>query len=374
MRVKINQSELSSRLTSMQSILSRKTPMPVLTNVLLSWEDSQLRLSGTDLMVSITSVVKAETIDSGEVAINLRMLTELIRELPNGDFIDLELEEDSKLRITSNAGSFLIMGIRAVEYPSLSGLDISTKSYINSQSLAEMLNKTLFSVSQDDVRPNLGGIYFESLPDIKSLRLVGTDGHRLAVVTRSGCDGISESIIVPRRALVEIKKMLEDFNNNDVGIQYEHGFLIIKFEHTKVALRTIDGQYPNYNNVIPQVFGKKAKFSSTDVLHALRRVSLMVTDKSGCIKLNFTRDNLCLSGSSPDIGDAKEDISIDFPYESHAFGCNARYLSDVLTYIGEGKELVLDLLEEELAPIRCYAPHDESAFSILMPMRLDNDF
>lgn len=375
MNIIIQKSELSRVLSLTQSIVEKRTTMPILANVLLSASKGDLKISATDLEITAVVNVTAEVQDPGSTTVNARVLTDIVRELPDGE-VKLKLADGERLEILAGKSKLRMIGVSAEEYPSLPGIGLDTSARMPASQLLEMINKTLYAVSQDETRFNLNGVSFETTSSGKgksssnSLRMVATDGHRLAMITRPA-DGleIDGSVIVPRKGLSEIRRVLDEQGDSEIGIGVNDGFLIIDSENIKVSMRLIDGEFPDYNQVVPKQKGTIVVANSEDFAQALRRVALMVTDKGKCVKLEFDKDSLRVSSSSPELGDADEEVSVEYQGKSLTLGFNARYLSDFSASLGEAQSMIIEL-HGELGAGKFYAQSDDSYLGIVMPMRL----
>ena len=375
MKVKIQKSELSKALHLLQSIVEKKTTMPILSNFLLTAVDNGLRLAATDLEITAVSLVPAKVDGRGSTTINARIFSEIVRELPDGE-LSLHLSDNERLEIKTGRSSLKMVGVSAEEYPTLQGVDLQAKGRVAAPQLVEMINRTIYAVSQDETRFNLSGVCFEPLVEKagkktnSSLRLVATDGHRLAMITRPLEDiAVTQKVIVPRKGLTEVRKLLEEVGDSVVGIDLKEGFLKIETPNSQLSVRLIDAEFPDYTQVIPQEKGVRATIDSELLAQALRRVALMVTDKAKCVKLDFAKGVLRISSSSPELGEAKEELEIDYSGEPLSIGFNARYMLDIINAFGEKRQVCLDLFGTS-GPGRFSSAGDESALAIVMPMRL----
>lgn len=371
MDITIAKDDLARALSLTQSIVERKTTMPILVNLLLSVADGELKISATDLEVTAISKAKAEVRTSGSTTVNAKVFAEIVRELPEGA-VTITLTEGDRLEITSGNTRLKMIGVSAEEYPSLPGMSYEPEYRIPASELLDMVNSTLYAVSLDETRFNLNGVCFSSLKNKNETRLkmVATDGHRLALVERptAGFE-FAEEAIVPRKGLSEIRKLLDDCNDTEVGIDMRDGFLLLDTASTRVSMRLIDGEFPDYKQVLPKGEGVIATVSSGEIAQALKRVALMVTDKGKCVKLDYSPGALRISSSSSELGEAVEELEIDYAGEPLSIGFNARYIMDFAVSLGEDKRMCMEL-HGALGPGKFFAEGDESYIGIVMPMRL----
>ena len=375
MDISIPKATLSKALTLAEGVAAKKTTMPILVNVLLSATGNSLKVSSSDLEITVVTSVPAEVRAKGSTTVNAKILSDLIRELPDGE-VNLKVVEGERLEIICKNTKLRVIGVSAEEYPSLSGMSIEATGKIKASEFLEMINKTIYAVSTDETRFNLNGICFECTTEgkgkkgVSSLRMVATDGHRLAMITRPVESlTFAESVIVPRKGLSEIRRVLDELGDKEIGITIQEGFLVVDTDSTKISMRLIDGEFPDYKQVLPKGKGVVASLSSSDLVQTLRLMSLMVTDKAKCIRLDFTPGKLKLFSSSPELGDAKEELALKYDDKPLSIGFNAKYMLDFAQSIGENQEINIEL-NGELGPGKFLLGGDDSYFGVIMPMRL----
>jgi len=377
MDIIVDKNDLNRALQITQSAVAKRTTMPILSNILLSTSDGQLKLSASDLEVSIVVLVKAEVRSGGSTTVNARIFSEIVRELPEGS-VKITLTEGERIEVVTKGSKFRIIGTSAEEYPTLPGLMGPVSGRIPAKLLLEMIAKTLYAASLDETRFNLNGVCFEMVEGSggkqgesgKSLRMVATDGHRLALITRPAGDfSFQGRVIVPRKGLAEIRKILDGETENEVGIGISEGFLLLEAHDFKVAVRLIDGEYPDYSQVIPVDKGEVAVLKGTDLMQSLRRVMLVVADREKCVRMSFSSGLLRISSSSPELGEASEEIAVNYEGQALTAGFNALYILDVVSAMAQENSLVIEL-HGELGPGKFYMEQDDSSLAIVMPMRL----
>lgn len=380
MDLTISKSELSKALFVTESIVEKRTTMPILSNVLLTASDGKLKISATDLEVTALATASAKIRTPGSITVNAKVFSDIVRELPDSD-VGLKLGEGDRLEVVSKGSRLKMVGVSAEEFPSLPGVSFEARSKISSKQLLEMINKTVYAVSYDETRFNLNGVCFELVADGKakgkkgprSLRFVATDGHRLAMITRPVEDlDFEERVIVPRKGLSEIRKLITTDDDVQVGIDIRDGFLLLETAVAKVSMRLIDGEFPDYNQVLPKQPGVVVTLNIDDFAQALRRVALMVSDKGKCVRLDFNGHALRISSSSPELGEAVEELEIKYSGKPLSVGFNAKYILDIAASLGEAQKINLEL-NGELGPGKFFAEGDESYIGIVMPMRLTSN-
>lgn len=370
MKLSINKEALLNLLSKTQNIVEKRNTMPVLINVLLEATGSELKIFATDLEVSLTDAVSAGIDQEGKVAVSAKNLFDIVKELPEGE-IHLTKKDNNWLELTQNKSRFNIVGIGAEEYPVFPTFSTNEFLEVSSDILKEMIEKTIYSVSNDETRYHLNGVYFENQGnESNTYRMVSTDGHRLSLVDRIPTKGnsakTSSGVIIPRKGLNEIRKMLDV--SSDLSFAIEGSQLIVKNDNTVLMVRLIEGKYPNYSQLIPQNLKQRATVSKDEMLSCLKRVSLLSNQKSKGITLNFHNGSMEISSNNPELGDAKEEIEVNYAGEELKIGFNAKYLMDVLNSINDD---TVDIeLNDQLSPALIRPSHDPDYRCVIMPMRL----
>lgn len=370
MKLNVEKKDLLSLLGRSQNIVEKRNTMPILNNVLLETEKDQLKVFATDLEVSLTDQIPAEVQQVGRVAVSAKNLFEIIKELPEG-LITLEKKENNWLRITQKKSVFNLVGMSPEEYPVFPTFKTDHFIEIDSDVLSEMIEKTLYSVSTDETRYHLNGVYFESGKENGALRMVATDGHRLSMVDRkaTGSDqlGLGSGVIVPRKGLNEIKKLL-DTTENSVEVAIEGSQLIIRSEATLLLIRLIEGKYPNYTQLVPKNLKETLRAPKETLLSSLKRVSLLSNSKSKGVTLSLSSGRMEIASNNPELGDAKEEIEVDYKGKDIKIGFNAKYILDVL---GAIKEDIVEIdFNDHLSPGVVRPDKDPSYTCVVMPMRI----
>lgn len=374
MKLEIEKKDLVNLLSKTQNVVERRNSMPVLVNVLFDAKKGKLKVFATDLEVSLTDETDAAISEEGTLAINARNLFDIVKELNDGP-IQLTKKKNNWLEIKQKKSMFNLVGLSAEEYPVFPTFKTTDFIKINSKTFAEMIERTIYSVSSDETRYHLNGVYFEKKKDNSKVmfRMVATDGHRLSLVERPLEKGVEDTliptngVIIPRKGLNEIKKIL-DFAVDNVEMAFEGSQLIIKSGSTILMVRLIEGKYPNYQQLIPQQMKKHASINRETFLGSIRRVSLLSNHKSKGITFNLTKGKLEITSNNPELGDAKEEIDVDYNGEDLKIGFNAKYIMDILnSFEDSALELTLD---SQLSPGLIRPENDKSYTCVVMPMRI----
>lgn len=375
MELKIGVQELAKALGRTQGIVEKKSTMPILSHVLIeAKKDGQLVVSATDLDLAVSSEHACEVLKEGAVAVSARHLYEIVRALPEQS-VTLKKAHNNYLEVKSGPSEFRIVGLPSEDFPALPRFDKVPFVDVAPALLLEMIERTFFAVSSDETRYNLNGVFFE--PSGESLRLVATDGHRLSLCEREvGAGfGLKRGVILPKKGLQELKKLLaEAAESGEEKPESKLGFVensaIFRRPGVVLVMRLIEGLFPDYKQVIPKAGEKQVRLGRARFLETLRRISLLSTDKAHAVKLDLSKGLLRVLSQNPDLGEAKEEVPIDYAGEPLKIGFNARYVIDVLAVL-KSNEVVFELADD-LSPgvLRGGDEADQGFTAVVMPMRI----
>lgn len=372
MMIEVEKKDFIALLGKTQNIVEKRNTMPILVNVLLEVDQGKLKVFATDLEVSLTDEIPVLREKKGRVAVNAKNLFDIVKEL-NEAPVTLTRKDNNWLEIRQNKSVFNIVGISAEEYPVFP--TYSTKDFLKIEAnvLSDMIEKTIYSVSNDETRYHLNGVYFEKQAGEgkETYRMVATDGHRLSLVDRQldtkGKGMAAQGVIIPRKGLIEIKKLL-DVVGGECEMAVEGSQLIVRHGSTVLMVRLIEGKYPNYQQLIPQKLTNHALVHRETLLSSLKRVSLLSNQKYKGVTLSLAPGKLEISSNNPELGDAKEEIEIRYKGAELKIGFNARYMLDVLNSFDDDE---VDIeLNDQLSP-GLMRPHNDASYTcVVMPMRI----
>jgi DNA polymerase-3 subunit beta len=374
MKLSITRTELLRGLGRIQSIVEKRNSMPILANTLLealtTGDDATLQLAATDLEVGIRSQHAAKVETAGGLTVSAKKLFEIVRELPD-DLVELEATANSYLEIRCNRSRFTLAGTAAEEYPTLPEFSPEKTVPIPAGVLSAMIERTMYAASVDETRYNLNGVYFEVLEESSEIRLVSTDGHRLACVDHA-IDGdvsaLASGVIIPRKGLGELKRLVDEDDAEEIELAFANNSGLARKGDVTLVMRLIEGEFPNYNQVIPKDLSRHLILPTDTLVQALRRVALLSSERSRAVKLELGDGQLVISSSNPDLGDAREELDVDYGGDALTVGFNARYLLDAIAAI-HSKEIRFSF-HDELSPARVTPPDDEKTLGVVMPMRI----
>jgi DNA polymerase III subunit beta len=372
MKVVLTRGDLLKGISTVQSAVASKNTMPILANVLLEAKDKKLELVATDLDMGIRCSVQAEVVDKGSITINAKKLSDIVRELPEAS-VDLEIDDNHKMILVCQKSSFKVHGLPKDDFPILPEVKKDKFFKVKGSLLQEMIHKSIFAVSTDETRYVLNGVFFQA--EGGKLRMVATDGHRLAFIQKK-LEGKADekcSVIIPTKTLNELSKVISDVGKgkeDEVIVEITATDNQIKFVvgGVEIVSRLIEGQFPNYEQVIPKESDKKLEASTADLAAATRRVAILTSEKSNSIRYQVKGNKLTISSKTPDMGEAKEEMDVVYKGEEISIAYNAKYVLDVLKNVGT--DAVLIELTQPLSPGILRPKGDSDYLCVIMPMRV----
>jgi DNA polymerase-3 subunit beta len=370
MEFTISREELQGALYLMQGVVERRTPIPILGNVLLSADNDGVTVAATDQQIGVRRRCAAKVKRKGSTTANGRMLHDIVRELPAGE-LHLRSFENHWIEIASGKSRFKVVGIDPQEFPAMPRIAKDAEKQVAelpAVALSEMIARTLFAVSVDETRVNLSGIYVDRT-EAGLLRMVATDGHRLAMVTRK-IEGLqaSNGVILPRKGVIELRRLLEE-GDEPIAIATKPPVVHASRGPVELSMRLVEGEFPDYRQVIPTALSRHVSVDLEALEGALRRVSLVSSEISHGVRLAAEAGSLKVSSINPDRGEAEEEIDAEVDGKPIVVGFNARYLLDVLNVLSPGSRVELNL-GDELSPGLVKTADDPDFIYVVMPMRL----
>jgi DNA polymerase-3 subunit beta len=371
MKLKIKKEEILKGLQRIQGVVERKNTMPILSNMLLIAEGKGIEIVATDLEIGLRGQYAAEVSQPGAVTVSAKKMYEIVRELPAED-IQIKVEDNNWVKIISGHSQFKLVGLPKDEYPALPEVAEEGMIVLEGDTLRDMIRKTLFSVGENDARYVLNGL-FVHMTQTKgglSIRMVGTDGHRLSMIDRViDAQHKEESLIIPKKTMMELRRLLEeDTPKSELRLGFSKNHALFKRDGLVLVSKLIDGNYPNYLQVVPTKTTKKVTVSKEEFSHAVKRVSILSKEKTNAVKLQLEKDLLVLSTNNPEVGEASEELTVDYKGEGVAIGFNSRYLMDVLSAMD--RQTISLELSDALSPCLITEEGDEQYKCVVMPMRV----
>jgi DNA polymerase-3 subunit beta len=376
MKLRIGREELLTGLQRVQGVVEKRNTMPILSNILLEAKQDGAEIVATDLEIGMRGLYKATVLEAGGVTISARKLYEIIKELPSGD-IELTSSDNNWTTIQAGKSQFKVVGLPSSDYPALPSIEREGLTPLTGAGLLELIRKTLFAAGDNDARYILNGLLVTlTTTENKTtlLRLVGTDGHRLAVAEREvGTPGSKQAAqdikaIIPKKAAQEMRRLLEEGGDAEPLIGFTKNLMIFRKSGLLLTSRLMEGNYPNYQQVVPKESGKRIAVDRRLLESALRRVSVLSKDKANAVKVSFAAGGMTLFSSSPDYGEATEELAARYEGEALNTGFNARYLLDALSVMdGESVSLQMD---SALSPCLIQEAESPGFKCVVMPIKI----
>ena len=364
MRLTITRQNLQRGLAAVSASIPGKTTLPVLSNVLIESDEDAVWISGTDLDVSIRVRVPAEVMQGGAITSPGRKLLELTRELPEQP-VEL-VARGHQLEIGCGNSHFKLNGLPSEEFPNLPAMHFDNGWSVSEGSLRQLIRGTAFAVSNEESRPILNGVYWE-LGD--RMTMVATNGHRLArmAVEATGTGDATGAFIVPPAALAHVERLFDGDGGIEVGKGGNH--LGFRSSNQEVYTRLIEGSYPNYEQVIPKDNDKLARVDKDAMEATVRRMAVLASDQTHRIKMSFESDRVHLDVMTPDLGEAHDELALQYEGEAMRIAFNANYLIEMLRNMPDG-DVKLAFKNAERAATIVPTESELDYLCLVMPLRL----
>ena len=368
MNINIRKEQLETPLSQVIGVVEKRQTLPILGNVFLSLENGTLTLVGSDLETEITTRVQNVNGGDGKITVSARKLFDICRSLPNDAVIDLELEENNKMTVKAGKSRFTLQTLPADDYPRLEESNWNHEFYLEEQALHGLLNRTSFSMAQQDVRYFLNGLLFEL--NQNELVTVATDGHRLAKTrlpyTDLGIDGVQ--CIIPRKAVIEMSKFLATDSEQQISLKLNASHIFVESGNFTFISKLIDGRFPDYEKVIPSNLDKHVLIDRANLIDILNRAAILSNEKFRGVSLSLADNVLKVSSHNPDQEHANDEMSIDYTGDEIEIGFNVNYLLEALKAC-QSDNINLGLLDPNTS-CTFHAEEDEDTLYLIMPMRL----
>jgi DNA polymerase-3 subunit beta len=371
MKVTIERANLLKALNHVHRVVERRNTIPILANVLLRAEGSELSLKATDLDMEIADRAPAAVDQPGAATVPAHMLYDIVRKLPDGSEIALDTSSGTTMALHAGRARFALQMLPDADFPDLNAGDLPVRFAMTSAALRRLIDRTQFAISTEETRYYLNGIYFHVVGEGAKARLraVATDGHRLAKAELAAPEGSAgmPGVIVPRKTVGEVQKLLED-PDAEVEISLSDSKIRLGIGPVVLTSKLIDGTFPDYERVIPKANEKILTLSKADFERAVDRVSTISSDRGRAVKLSLSEDRMVLAVNNPDSGSATDELPVGYAAEPLEIGFNSRYLLDIAGQLTT-EEAVFRLADPG-SPTLIQDQGDADALYVLMPMRV----
>ncbi len=372
MKITIERAAMLKALGHVQSVVERRNTIPILSNVRLDAGDGRLALNATDMDLDIVETTDAEVVAPGSITTPAHTLYDIVRKLPEGSQLEMDTGgDDGRLSLRSGRSRFSLASLPSDDFPVMAGGSLPHCFSLDAAELRSLIDRTRFAISTEETRYYLNGIYMHAAQrdGVDLLRVVATDGHRLANVEVPLPDGAADmpGVIIPRKTAYELRKLIDE-TDEDVNICLSEAKIQFAFDKATLTSKLIDGTFPDYERVIPSGNDKELEVDRKLLAEAVDRVSAISTEKSRAVKLSLSSGSMVLSASSPDSGSATEEIEVAYSSDAMEIGFNSRYLLDIIHQIeGDNVQFVM---ADDASPTILREVGDTSSLYVLMPMRV----
>ncbi len=375
MKLRISRDELLTGLQRVQGVVEKRNTMPILSNILLEAKADGVDIIATDLEIGMRGLYKAMVHEPGSVTLSARKLYEILKELKDGE-IDVTVADNKWTTIQAGKSQFKIVGLPSTDYPAMPAIEREGLTPLAGVGLIDLIRKTLFAVGDNDARYILNGLLVTLTATDKkaTLRLVGTDGHRLAVAEQDMSPSAAKDApkeikaIIPKKAAHEMRRLLEEGGDGEPLIGFTKNLMIFRKSGLLLTSRLMEGNYPNYQQVIPKEQSKHVFVDKNEFEGALRRVAVLSRDKTNAVKVTLSAGRMTLFSSNPDFGEATEELPAKYAGDTLTTGFNARYLLDVLSVV-DGESVSLQM-ETPLSPCLIREPGNAGFTCVVMPIKV----
>ncbi len=368
MKIRIPRQDLLDKVNQVKTVVSSKSALPILSHILMETRESAVRLSATDLKVSIECVADCSVEDSGSLTVSSQRLAMILSELPNAD-ITFELAKNNVVTLSCGKIQTKLFSMAPEEFPPLRSFDNIEPLVLSQSMLKGMFAKTSFAICSDQARYNLTGILFE-IRDEK-LMVVATDGRRMSMCmeTEGTPKGVNVKVIIPGKMVGELERLLG--NDGDVLIYIDESQTAFSFGSTRLVTGLIEGNFPNYEMVIPKKHDKEALISTAILMEAVRRTRTMTNEKFNSVRFILASGVLTLKVVTPEVGEYEEEIPVDYDGEKVEIAFNPDFMLDILRHIDT--EMLCFILKDTTSPgvLKPYLEGSvDSYVNVIMPIRL----
>ncbi len=368
MKFTITREKMHEGLQAVAASVPSKTTLPVLANILVEASKDGLKLSGTDLDISVSTTIPASVDQEGATTLPARKLVEIVKELPNAA-IRMTSSGEQRATIECGKSKFKLLGLSRDEFPVFPTVKFEGGWKVAAKDLQKLIGHVAFAASTEESRPILNGVLWELRSD--RMRMVATNGHRLARmdVPTTGQGGGQADLIIPPKALEQIRRLFG--GDEEIEIAKSDNHLGFRSTTTQVYTRLIEGPYPNYEQVIPRENDKSLTADKAALAAALRRMSIVASDQTHRIRMAFTNGACKLSVQTPDLGEAQEELSVAYEGDSLEIGFNAAYMLEILKYMPTDEVRMTFKAPERAATCEPVGWDDPASFmTLVMPLRL----
>jgi DNA polymerase III subunit beta len=371
MEIKVNRDDFFKAVSRVQSIIEKRSNMPILSTILVSSTDSHINISATDLEISLQQKIPADVIEQGNITLSGRKIFEILKE-SKSDSIYIKEKDNAWVYISDNHTKYNLACLSADEYPVFIEPEGVSTVEMSSLLLSEMINKTIFSVTMEEAGFKLSGVYTEKV-DIegkKYLRMVSTDGHRLSLVDKE-IENIEElkidnGVMIPKKGMLELNKLASD--GEKISIGFKQNNCIAKKDNSLIVIRLLESKFPDYNSVIPKNIKHKIMVKKEEILYSMRKMIILTNESYRGVKITLENNKMEFVSINPDLGDVRDVIDVEYSDERLELGFNSKYFMDVLQAM-ESETIEIGFIDNS-SPCLFNGKDDIGFLGLVMPMRI----
>jgi DNA polymerase III subunit beta len=371
MELKVNRDEIFKAVSRVQSIIEKRSNMPILSTILISSTEAHIDISATDLEISLQQKIPAEVISHGSITISGRKFFEILKE-SRSESIHIKKKDNDWIFISDDHTKYNLAGLSPDEYPVFIEPEGVTTVEIDSLVLSEMINKTIFSVTMEEAGFKLSGVFTEKvlLDGKQYLRMVSTDGHRLSLVDKD-IEKIEElkldnGVMIPKKGMIELNKLASD--GGKIYLGFKQSNCIAKKDNSLIVIRLLESKFPDYNSVIPKDVKHTIRVKKEEILYSMRKMIILTSESYRGVKITLENNQMEFVSINPDLGDVKDAIEVDYNDERLELGFNSKYFMDVLQAMDS--EIIEIGFIDNSSPCLFHGKEDIGFLGLVMPMRI----
>ena len=376
MDFKIQKKDLLKGLEKTLTVVERRNTMPSLNHALVEVKDNVIQVSATDLEIFTSSEAPCQTLETGRIAIPAKQVYDIVKECDDSDAIRLKASDEQKIEITAGKSKFKILGLSSDSFPHFKTSPKGQLSIakLKCQDFIRLLQKTEHAICLEEIRYFLTGIYLETteVEGANVIRAVATDGHRMALMDLDQAEvgefKLERGLIIPRKGAVELRKLLESTTEEYFELTADENLIKVQVAGNNLWIRPIDGEFPDYRRVLPEGLPSKLEVSRKDMATSLRRMALLVSDRSRVVSFEFKKNKIHFTTVNPDIGEANDEVECTFDGSEFKTGFNVKFFTDAISNL-DGNDIAIQL-GEKLQPALLTSPENEGYKIVIMPMRI----
>ncbi len=371
MEIKVNRDSLFKSISKVQSIIEKRSNMPILSMILITADERSVNISATDLEISMQQKIDATVVVPGSITISGRKLFEILKESKSND-IFIKERENNWVFISDDKTKYNLACMSAEEYPVFIEPEDVKMVEMECSSLSEMINKTIYAITLEEAGYKLSGVYTEKInkEEIIYLRMVSTDGHRLSLVDKNteNLDSLrlEKGVMIPKKGLIELNKLASE--GEKISIGFKENNCVAKNENSLIIIRLLESKFPDYKDVISIELKNNIKIKRNDILNGMKKMMILSSESSKGVQITLQNNTMELVSINPDLGDVKDNLEIDYKGEKVEMGFNSKYFVDALQAM-ISENVIIDF-NDNSSPCMIHGEDDKGFLGLIMPMRI----